>query len=159
MATLAIDTSMRACAVAVSAEHWAREAMQRGQAERLVPMVAEVLGRAGLAFGDLARVVVTVGPGSFTGIRVGLATARGLGLALGVPVLGVSTLDVLWHAGVDDLSQEEVEAIVNGTYGLPDPRAMLRMADDEGLVRPPEPLYLRGPGISQPRTPPRVLAD
>ena len=67
------------------------EARERGQAERLVPMLAEILAEAQIGFGDLDRIAVTTGPGSFTGVRVGLATAIGLGLARDCPVIGIDS--------------------------------------------------------------------
>lgn len=69
--------------------------MQRGQAERLAPMAREAMAQAQLRFDDIDRVAVTIGPGSFTGVRVGLAFARALALALRKPCLGVSTLEAL----------------------------------------------------------------
>ena len=66
--------------------------MQRGHAEALVPLVERLMNRAGAGFADLSRVVVTVGPGSFTGLRIGISAARGFALARSVPVVGVSTL-------------------------------------------------------------------
>ena len=71
------------------------EPMARGHQERLAPLVAEVMSEAGVAFGQLERVAVTVGPGSFTGLRVGLAFAKGLGAALAIPVVGVGVLEAL----------------------------------------------------------------
>ncbi|MDO8358956.1 MAG: tRNA (adenosine(37)-N6)-threonylcarbamoyltransferase complex dimerization subunit type 1 TsaB [Devosia sp.] len=68
------------------------EDMPTGQAERLFPALAELLVRTGVAYKDLTRIAVTTGPGSFTGLRIGLSAARGLGLALGVPVIGVPSL-------------------------------------------------------------------
>ena len=68
------------------------EDMATGQAERLFPALAELLARAGGAYADLDRIAVTTGPGSFTGLRIGLSAARGLGLALGLPVLGIPSL-------------------------------------------------------------------
>lgn len=67
----------------------------QGQAEALVPMLADVLAQAGLAPAAVDRIGVTLGPGSFTGVRIALAAARGLSLATGAPVIGVSTLEVL----------------------------------------------------------------
>jgi tRNA threonylcarbamoyladenosine biosynthesis protein TsaB len=96
---LAIDTALNACSAAVVAEGAVRaarsEPMARGQAERLAPLVAEVMAEAGIAFSALNRVIVTTGPGSFTGVRVGLAFARTLAVSLGVQCLGVSTLQAL----------------------------------------------------------------
>ncbi len=68
------------------------EDMAQGQAERLFPALAELLARNGTTYKDLARIAVTTGPGSFTGLRIGLSAARGLGLALDIPVVGVPTL-------------------------------------------------------------------
>jgi tRNA threonylcarbamoyladenosine biosynthesis protein TsaB len=98
MRVLAIDTALEACSVAVLDSEpdsiLAREsiAMNRGHAEALMPMLARVLDRAGMDVAGIDRIVVTSGPGSFTGLRVGIAAARGLGLASGKPVVGVSTL-------------------------------------------------------------------
>jgi tRNA threonylcarbamoyladenosine biosynthesis protein TsaB len=68
------------------------EAMAQGQAERLFPAIGELLARNATKYADLDRVAVTTGPGSFTGLRIGLSAARGLGLALSIPVIGVPTL-------------------------------------------------------------------
>ncbi|MFD2264122.1 tRNA (adenosine(37)-N6)-threonylcarbamoyltransferase complex dimerization subunit type 1 TsaB [Lacibacterium aquatile] len=67
------------------------EIMMRGHAERIVAMIAETLNAADLAARDLGAVASSVGPGSFTGIRVGLAAARGVGLAAGLPVIGIGS--------------------------------------------------------------------
>ena len=69
--------------------------MQRGQSERLVPMIGEVMAEAGLGFDALEAVAVTVGPGGFTGVRIGLATARGLALAWTKPLLGISNFEAI----------------------------------------------------------------
>jgi tRNA threonylcarbamoyladenosine biosynthesis protein TsaB len=71
------------------------EPMERGHQERLGSLVRETAAEAGVAFRDLAALAVTVGPGSFTGLRVGLSFAKGMGLALGKPVTGVGTLEAL----------------------------------------------------------------
>lgn len=68
------------------------QALNRGQAEALLPMVARVMATAGLDFADLDRLAVTVGPGHFTGLRAALAAARGLALATGLPLVGIGTL-------------------------------------------------------------------
>lgn len=97
MRVLALDTALTSCGVAVVAGgtvHCRVEPRLRGHAERLMPLVEEVLVQAGLAFADLELIAVTTGPGTFTGLRIGLAAARGLALALHVPVVGVTTLAV-----------------------------------------------------------------
>jgi len=97
MIVLAIDTALEQTAVAVfdsqTGFERAREqrAMSRGHAEALVPMIEHVMKAAELPFSALGRIAATVGPGSFTGIRIGLSAAKGLGIALGVPVVGVTT--------------------------------------------------------------------
>ncbi len=98
-ALLVLDASGAAVSVAIiglaSGALLAADTRQlhRGQVEALLPMVAEVRARAGIGFPDLAAVAATVGPGSFTGIRLGLAAARGIGLAAGRPVFGVGSFD------------------------------------------------------------------
>ncbi|MDP3854666.1 tRNA (adenosine(37)-N6)-threonylcarbamoyltransferase complex dimerization subunit type 1 TsaB [Phenylobacterium sp.] len=96
---LALDTCLGACSAAVldgDRVLAARvEPMARGHQERLAPLVAEVMAQAGIAFDRLDRVGVTVGPGSFTGLRVGLAFAKGIGQALSIPVVAVGTLEAL----------------------------------------------------------------
>lgn len=89
---LAIDTSGDVCGLALAEAGYLRasatRAMTRGHAEALLPMLAELLDDEGLAPTDIDRIAVTVGPGSFTGLRVGIAAARGLALALGIPAEG-----------------------------------------------------------------------
>jgi tRNA threonylcarbamoyladenosine biosynthesis protein TsaB len=99
MIVLGLDTCLSSCSVAVlDGERVlasAREVMARGHQERLAPMAQQVMAEAGLAFGKLDRIAVTVGPGSFTGLRVGIAFAKGLALALDLPTVGVGTLEAL----------------------------------------------------------------
>jgi tRNA threonylcarbamoyladenosine biosynthesis protein TsaB len=99
MNILALDTCLGACSVAVCRDErtlaTASEMMTRGHQERLAPMTREVMARSGLGFAALDRIAVTVGPGSFTGLRVGLAFAKGLALALDRPCVGVSVLEAL----------------------------------------------------------------
>ena len=99
MIVLGLDTAVGACSVAVLADREPlavrSEPMLRGHQERLAPMVREVMVEARLGFDALDRIGVTFGPGSFTGLRVGLSFAKGLGLALTRPVVGVGTLEAL----------------------------------------------------------------
>lgn len=99
MIVLGLDTALGACSAAVLAQGRAlavlSEPMLRGHQERLALMTQAAMEQAGLSFAALDRIGVTVGPGSFTGLRVGLAFAKGLGLALGKPVVGVSALEAL----------------------------------------------------------------
>jgi tRNA threonylcarbamoyl adenosine modification protein YeaZ len=95
---LAIDTALPAVSVCVldegASDPVATEsvAMEKGHAEALMPMIERLMARVEGGFASLDRVAVTVGPGSFTGIRIGVAAARGVALALGLDVVGVSTL-------------------------------------------------------------------
>ncbi|MCQ8782177.1 tRNA (adenosine(37)-N6)-threonylcarbamoyltransferase complex dimerization subunit type 1 TsaB [Mangrovibrevibacter kandeliae] len=121
---LAIDTSGASCAVCLydATRDVVRAArapeIGRGHAERLMPLIDEVLAEAGTSYGAIGRIAVTVGPGSFTGLRVGVAAARALGLALGAPSVGVTTLEALAapHAGaapvlaVQDAKRGEIYA-------------------------------------------------
>jgi tRNA threonylcarbamoyladenosine biosynthesis protein TsaB len=99
MNVLAFDTATDACsaAVLIDGEIAARrfEVLGRGHVERLVAMVDEVMAAAVIGFGELDLIAVTVGPGTFTGVRIGLAAARGFGLAASLPVAGFTTLEVL----------------------------------------------------------------
>lgn len=96
---LAFDTSAAHCAAAlVSGERilgTRDEAMDRGQAERLIPLLEELLGAAGHGWSDLDGLAVVTGPGNFTGLRLAVAAARGLALGLGIPAVGVSIFEAL----------------------------------------------------------------
>ncbi len=104
MKILAIDTACGACSVGVSTEDGPvavrSEPMMRGHAEALLPMVRSVMADAGIGFPEISLIAVTVGPGSFTGLRTGLAAGRALGLALDLPVAGVTTLEAVAAAAL-----------------------------------------------------------
>lgn len=102
MNLLAIDTALDRCSVGVAAGDrppvLVSETIGRGHAERLFGMVSTAMAEAGLDFAGLDRIAVTVGPGSFTGVRVGIAAVRGFALVTGCPVAGIGTLDVIAEA-------------------------------------------------------------
>lgn len=106
MRILALDTATTACSVALWSDGAVRArrfaAMERGQAEALVPMLEEVRAEAGFDYAELDLLAVTVGPGAFTGLRIGLATARGLALAAALPCVGVTTLEAVAEGVGDD---------------------------------------------------------
>ena len=123
MRVLAIDTALAACAAAVlDTERGGIVAseslpMTRGHAEALMPLLARVMEQAGMAFTDIDRVVVTTGPGSFTGLRVGIAAARGIALAIDKSVVGLSTLTAYAapHIAADD--RVPVVAAIDARHG------------------------------------------
>jgi tRNA threonylcarbamoyladenosine biosynthesis protein TsaB len=96
---LAFDASAAACTIAIRADGrslaWRDAPMARGHAETLMPLVMAVMAEAGLAFAALAKIAVGVGPGSFTGIRIALAAARGVGLAANRPVVGIDSFSAI----------------------------------------------------------------
>jgi tRNA threonylcarbamoyladenosine biosynthesis protein TsaB len=119
---LAIDTAMASCSVAVVDTHvnepvaMVTEPMERGQAEALMPMIADVLYRSG-GLGQIERIAVTTGPGSFTGLRIGLAAARGLSIASDIPVVGLTTLTVLAAPHIVDEDRRPVAAAIDARHG------------------------------------------
>ncbi len=146
---LAIDTALDAVSACVyddsAANHFVSETivMQRGQAEALMPLLDRVVSDSG-GFNALDRVAVTVGPGSFTGLRVGIAAARAIGLACRVPVVGVSTLAALAAplilAGEPGLVVPAIDAKHGSVYFAvfgPDGRALVapRVASVREAVR------------------------
>lgn len=97
---LAFDTSAAQCAAALLLPDRVilrDEPMQKGQAERLVPMLEEVLAEGGIGWHDLKALAVGTGPGNFTGVRIAVGAARGLALGLGIPAVGVTRLEALAH--------------------------------------------------------------
>lgn len=122
MLILAIDTALEACAAAVldtdSGQLLAQEQllMRRGHAEALMPMIARVMQAADLAFTALDRIAATVGPGSFTGLRVGISAARGLALAAGKPAVGLTTLSAYAAAVVGQSRSAPVISAIDARH-------------------------------------------
>jgi tRNA threonylcarbamoyladenosine biosynthesis protein TsaB len=125
MLLLAIDTAGPDCAVALARSGSGRgeilvrasEWIGRGHAERLMPMFEAALEEGGVGFADLDRIAVTTGPGSFTGVRVGIAAARGLALALDIPAVGVCSLDALALPVPGSHKQGTVVAVLDAKRG------------------------------------------
>jgi tRNA threonylcarbamoyladenosine biosynthesis protein TsaB len=122
MIVLAIDTALEACSVAVfdaaRSRTIARESfpMVRGHAEALMPIVARVMDQADIEFSDLDRIAVTTGPGSFTGLRVGVAAARGLALAASKPAIGITTLTAFAAAHIAQDDSSPVVAVIDARH-------------------------------------------
>jgi len=123
MRVLAIDTALEACSAAVlDTDHRAivateSLAMRKGHAEAVMPLIARVMDRAQIEFKELDRIAVTTGPGSFTGLRVGISAARGIALAAGKPAIGLTTLAgfAAPHIAEDDL--RPVVAAIDARHG------------------------------------------
>jgi len=122
MLILAIDTALDACAAAVldtsagGVIALESQAMKRGHAEALMPLIARVMKESGIAFAALDRIAVTTGPGSFTGLRVGLSAARGIGLAAGNPVVGVTTLSAYAAPIVSDSGEQPIISAIDARH-------------------------------------------
>lgn len=162
---LAMDAAGAACSAAlwrdgrVVARRF--ELMRRGHAERLVPMIEAVMAEGATAYADLDRLAVTLGPGGFTGVRIGLATARGLALACGRPLVGVSNFLVLAAAAEADgppdgslvvaIDAKRQDLYVQVFAARLRPRSGPRSILPEQLpgALPPGPLVLVGDGVAQ----------
>jgi len=120
---LAIDTALGACAACIldagAAEPLARESlhMQRGHAEALMPLLDRLVQSVPGGFENIDRVAVTIGPGSFTGLRVGISAARAIGLAAEIPVVGVTTLSALLAPLVAAGDRRLIAAAIDARHG------------------------------------------
>jgi tRNA threonylcarbamoyladenosine biosynthesis protein TsaB len=123
MRILAFDTTLGACSAAVFDTAAGRllahqfEPLERGHAEALVGMVRDVLGRSGVELSRIDRIAVTVGPGTFTGVRIGLALARGLKLALGTPVCGLTSLAAMRLNVRDNPDRRPIACLIDARRG------------------------------------------
>ncbi|MFL6791397.1 MAG: tRNA (adenosine(37)-N6)-threonylcarbamoyltransferase complex dimerization subunit type 1 TsaB [Bradyrhizobium sp.] len=122
MLILAIDTALDACSAAVLDTGASiiiaqeSEAMKRGHAEALMPLIARVMKASGIAFPSLDRIAVTTGPGSFTGLRVGLSAARGIALAADKPVVGLTTLTAFAAPIVAENSEHPIISAIDARH-------------------------------------------
>jgi tRNA threonylcarbamoyladenosine biosynthesis protein TsaB len=140
MLILAIDTALDACAAAVLDTGTSNmiaiesQTMKRGHAEALMPLIARVMKQTGIPFAALDRIAVTSGPGSFTGLRVGLSAARGIGLAAGKPVVGLTTLSAYAAPIVSDGADQPVISAIDARHD----HVYLQVVSGNGssLVRP-----------------------
>jgi len=129
---LAVDTALGACSVAVLddtrvlSHHL--ETMERGHAEALAPMVEAAMH--GIAFSDMDRLAVTTGPGTFTGQRVGLAFMRGLRVALKKPLVGITTLEAMCAAAMEETALDHAAAIHDARRG----EAYLALVSKAGVL-------------------------
>ncbi len=167
MLLLALDTATRVCSVALGDEHklWAEYSLhiEKTHSQRLMPLLVNMLKDAGVDKKAIDGLVVTTGPGSFTGIRIGMATALGLSLGLKVPALGVMTLDALAWAGVhfqgllcpvlDARKDQAYFALYRGGSAVPKSLEPARAADlavlCQTLARYQEPVLFLGDGMQR----------
>lgn len=140
MNVLALDTTLGACSAAVAHGNPAAptirgrfELREREHAEAIVPMIEAALADAAMPYESLDAIAVTTGPGSFTGVRVGIATARALALALELPVIGVTSLEVMARMALDELDDppEALGAVVDARRR----QVYFALFDAEGDVR------------------------
>jgi tRNA threonylcarbamoyladenosine biosynthesis protein TsaB len=144
MRILAVDTALGGCSVALLDGEKILvhifEAMDRGHAERLAPMVDEAMKRTGVEFPSLERLAVTTGPGTFTGQRVGLAFMRGLRLALKKPLTGITTLEAIAAAAQDETGKTKAAVIHDARRE----EAYLLLRDGDVVVQEPVVLPFQG---------------
>lgn len=183
---LSFDTSGPYCAACILQDGQVRatalEEMSRGQAERLMPMLEELLASQSLTWQDLTAIGVGIGPGNFTGIRISVSAARGLALGLDAPAIGVSSFDALRLGTVGTAAvpapRDMAYLAVNDADPLQVPLAdlppgTLQPTDPTQLViniaqmatratppfSPPAPLYIRPADAAPPRDAPPVILD
>src|SRR3981189_3649923 len=122
MLVLAIDTALDACSAGVLDTDTGKlialesQPMKRGHAEALMPLIARVIKEAGLAFASFDRIAATTGPGSFTGLSVGLSAARGIALAANQPVVGLTTLTAYAAPVVSENGEHPVIAAIDARH-------------------------------------------
>lgn len=122
MRILAVDTALGLCSAAVmdtaTGHMIARESlmMDRGHAEALMPLIDRVMAQVPGGFSSLSRVATTVGPGSFTGLRVGLSAARAVALATSLPIVGITTLSAFIAPFLSDGNEKSVASVIDARH-------------------------------------------
>lgn len=155
--------------------------MSRGHAEALFPMIEDALAELDASYSDLDRIAVCTGPGSFTGLRVGISAARGLALGCGIPAIGVTRFEAIaartagpciiripgrsgtvyvqaFNSGPVATSEPRIET-GDAEDLLPDPRIIARLAMNRKPEGRPAPLYLRDVDAALPREAPPIILD
>ncbi len=170
MNILAFDTCFDACSVCVARQGdggaaelaSASERFATGHAEKLIPFVEDSMSRAGVTFADIDRIAVTIGPGTFTGTRIGIAAARGLALAAQIEIVSTTSLAVMAEVAVSafgnsrppgdlaiavDARRDQVYVQLFGTGGL-DPKLppTLLTIDEASRIGGDGPLLIAGSG-------------
>nr|MDQ2704249.1 tRNA (adenosine(37)-N6)-threonylcarbamoyltransferase complex dimerization subunit type 1 TsaB [Pseudomonadota bacterium] len=136
MILLAIDTASTLCAACVYDGDAGRELgrtvldLGKGHAEHLMGVVDQTMRQAGVEFADLDRIVVAIGPGSFTGVRVGVSAARGFAMALKIAAVGVTTLEAVAAEARESAGARNVMAALDGGRG----EVHLSVHDEAGAV-------------------------
>jgi tRNA threonylcarbamoyladenosine biosynthesis protein TsaB len=143
MNILYLDTAMGACGVSVynSKTHEVEAVLEqtsRGQAEKLVPFIDEVIAKAGLNPEALEAIAVTIGPGSFTGVRIALAAAQAMSSALDIPLIGLTTLDVIAKQAQEDAQSYKVKnvAVILETKRSDYYVQVFRVSDSSEITKP-----------------------
>jgi len=136
---LAIETGSRSCSVAIRAgeRDWLATEHQNtdhGHATMLMPMIGRAMAKAGCGYADLGRIAVAVGPGSFTGIRVGLAAALGLSLASGVPAVGISSFLTVANVDAHERKDRRLFALLDSRREEP---FLVELDADLNFMQPP----------------------
>ncbi len=145
---LAFDTSAAHCAAALLSGDrlWQRhEAMEKGQAERLIPLLQDLLAEAGLDWPEVTALAVGTGPGNFTGVRIAVAAARGLALALAVPAIGVTRLEALAEGlprpvTVAEDARRGEAYVQHFDLAGPGPARLLALAEAQAIPAAPAPV-------------------
>ncbi len=126
MIILALDTASSTCAACLTRDGQngsrimlveASEIIGTGHAERLMPMVREVMQQANVSFGEIGMIAVSIGPGSFTGVRTGLAAAKGFAQALNIPAIGISTLEAIAFEARPFAGSQPLRVVIDAKRG------------------------------------------